>query len=521
MHAQGTPSPSAARHARPGPSAGTIQTTTAIPPTTRSGGHEDQAPLLGQDRGAARRERPAAEAPPHACETVGVEDAFGTVLVVVVARRRARRRRDALTSGRAVRPDRPRRPVAARRHDRPRPSRRRALARGAERDEEIRQMLEARNARRVRQGKAPLDVEAELARLTGRRPPTRPCEAEVRQLVVARNDRRARQGKPPLDVEAEVERQLRGPRRACSVRAADRVEPRFPMPALRRFELDDLLTRPGTYFNPDTEVLLVVDDAACSTPTSSRTTATRATGCCSATTSDRRERARRAHRALRGPPPPGGTTGAVAADEDDELEPTRSSSPTRTRTRLSAARSARRSAAPCGSRRSATHGGGDPDREAHDDDAARLTTGPMWTTSSIRSLTATMRQHDRDRLVEVAEAPDQLLDEREERAQPEQGEGVGGPDREGVRRDREGRRDRVDREGDVRGHDRSRARAAAAWRPAGRRVGEEVRPVVVVADREDAPHERARRGPGRGRCRRPRRAGSARPGRAAGRRARR
>jgi hypothetical protein len=33
-----------------------------------------------------------------------------------------------------------------------------------EREEEIRQMLEARNARRVRQGKEPLDVEAEVAR---------------------------------------------------------------------------------------------------------------------------------------------------------------------------------------------------------------------------------------------------------------------------------------------------------------------------------------------------------------------
>ena len=32
--------------------------------------------------------------------------------------------------------------------------------------------------------------------------------AEVRQLVVARNARRARQGKEPLDVEAEVARQL-------------------------------------------------------------------------------------------------------------------------------------------------------------------------------------------------------------------------------------------------------------------------------------------------------------------------
>lgn len=29
----------------------------------------------------------------------------------------------------------------------------------------------------------------------------------------------------------------------------------------RRFELDDLLIRPGTYYNPETEVLLVVDDA--------------------------------------------------------------------------------------------------------------------------------------------------------------------------------------------------------------------------------------------------------------------
>ena len=30
----------------------------------------------------------------------------------------------------------------------------------------------------------------------------------------------------------------------------------------RRFELDELIVRPGTYFNPQTEVLLVVDDSA-------------------------------------------------------------------------------------------------------------------------------------------------------------------------------------------------------------------------------------------------------------------
>ena len=29
----------------------------------------------------------------------------------------------------------------------------------------------------------------------------------------------------------------------------------------RRYELEDLVNRPGTYFNPQTEVLLVVDDS--------------------------------------------------------------------------------------------------------------------------------------------------------------------------------------------------------------------------------------------------------------------
>ena len=31
--------------------------------------------------------------------------------------------------------------------------------------------------------------------------------------------------------------------------------------AIRRFELEDILNRPGTYFNPQTEVLLVIDDS--------------------------------------------------------------------------------------------------------------------------------------------------------------------------------------------------------------------------------------------------------------------
>jgi len=33
------------------------------------------------------------------------------------------------------------------------------------------------------------------------------------------------------------------------------------MPRGRRYELDELLIRPGTYFNPQTEVMVVVDDS--------------------------------------------------------------------------------------------------------------------------------------------------------------------------------------------------------------------------------------------------------------------
>ncbi len=78
-----------------------------------------------------------------------------------------------------------------------------------ERDTEIRQLLEARNARRTRRGEPPLDVEAELSRLTT---PAIDAElrAEIRDLVIARNHRRARTGKPPLDVEAEIEREIAG-----------------------------------------------------------------------------------------------------------------------------------------------------------------------------------------------------------------------------------------------------------------------------------------------------------------------
>jgi hypothetical protein len=84
----------------------------------------------------------------------------------------------------------------------------------AEREQEIRQMLRARSDRLERRGEAPLDIDAELARLLAEDAAQAPKERdpglleEVRQLVRARNERRQRQGLEPLDEEAEVQRTL-------------------------------------------------------------------------------------------------------------------------------------------------------------------------------------------------------------------------------------------------------------------------------------------------------------------------
>lgn len=78
---------------------------------------------------------------------------------------------------------------------------------------EIRQMLEAKAFRQRERGETPLDVEAEMKRLSTPAAVNVKADpalvSEVRQLVQARNARRERQGKPPLDVETEVARQLR------------------------------------------------------------------------------------------------------------------------------------------------------------------------------------------------------------------------------------------------------------------------------------------------------------------------
>jgi hypothetical protein len=78
---------------------------------------------------------------------------------------------------------------------------------------EARQMLEAKSYLRLQRGQAPLDVEAEMARLLEPAPLGKPnldekLRTEVRELVIARNERRMRSGKEPLDVDEEVERQV-------------------------------------------------------------------------------------------------------------------------------------------------------------------------------------------------------------------------------------------------------------------------------------------------------------------------
>jgi hypothetical protein len=81
----------------------------------------------------------------------------------------------------------------------------------AEVEAEIRQLVEAKSALREARGEPPLDVDAEVAALTGAHEPAHDeaLREEVRQLVIARNERRVARGEKPLDVETEVDRQLR------------------------------------------------------------------------------------------------------------------------------------------------------------------------------------------------------------------------------------------------------------------------------------------------------------------------
>jgi hypothetical protein len=145
----------------------------------------------------------------HIRDTLGVQEAFGIVLVVVVVIAALIAVWTFVSSGEAW--ERIGKGGLSLRDgsDRPEsgPARSGAVS-ARERDDEIRQMLTARNERRMRRGEEPLDLDAELARLTA--PAVDPAlREEIRQFVLARNSRRVRQGKEPLDVEAEIERQIR------------------------------------------------------------------------------------------------------------------------------------------------------------------------------------------------------------------------------------------------------------------------------------------------------------------------
>jgi hypothetical protein len=138
-----------------------------------------------------------------------MDDALGTVLIVVVVAAALIAVATLVTSGSTY--DQIGRGGLSLRDGSDRPASEPAntsVAADRERDEDIRQMLEARNERRVRQGREPLDVEAELRSLTAAAIDPG-IEAEIRSLVVARNERRARRGQEPLDVDAEVARQIR------------------------------------------------------------------------------------------------------------------------------------------------------------------------------------------------------------------------------------------------------------------------------------------------------------------------
>ncbi|HEY7890657.1 MAG TPA: hypothetical protein VIC05_00445 [Solirubrobacteraceae bacterium] len=87
------------------------------------------------------------------------------------------------------------------------------------RQQEIREILTARSERLVRQGKEPLDIEAEIKGLSdghGLSPPGAEAQeqhdpqllAEARALIAARNERRLRAGLEALDVEEELARTL-------------------------------------------------------------------------------------------------------------------------------------------------------------------------------------------------------------------------------------------------------------------------------------------------------------------------
>ena len=193
-----------------GPQFHRLQTTIATPPSTTTAVATTSGHCSGKTagrRGAIVFERHRRHTPCSMGTLTNMQDAFGIVLFVVVAVALVAAIYAASGSGALYKQIGRGGLSLDRDDDAPRRTLSGAVAQAVA-DEEIRQMLGARNARREARGEAPLDVDAELARLTAPAAADPALEAEVRSLVIARNARRERQGKPPLDVEAEIRRQL-------------------------------------------------------------------------------------------------------------------------------------------------------------------------------------------------------------------------------------------------------------------------------------------------------------------------
>ena len=138
--------------------------------------------------------------------------------------------------------------------------------------EELRQMLEAKAYRQQARGETPLDVDAELERLLAeqrRRPDQRrPGPARRGPPAGGRTQRAARspgQGAARRRGRGGAPAARAREPRAIGGRAASGERPSYRLGVMTDdnpiVELDDLLVRPGTYFNPQTEVVVVVDDS--------------------------------------------------------------------------------------------------------------------------------------------------------------------------------------------------------------------------------------------------------------------
>ena len=132
------------------------------------------------------------------------------------------------------------------------------------REEEIRQMLQARSDRGVAKGREALDVEAEVEKLLA---------ADIGGPALGADAGCARRcaswWSPGTSAASGRARSRSTSSRRSSASCASSRTSVNKMPRVeasdaekRVIELEELLTSPGTYFNPQTEVVVVVDDSA-------------------------------------------------------------------------------------------------------------------------------------------------------------------------------------------------------------------------------------------------------------------